>query len=253
MGRYKLSYISLSASKDSSSNPNGIIKEDITLVSVDESIPSMLAGSVGFFGSVDDFSATISPRVVEIESPINIDAPNSSNANDAYTAPSVISSVPVSINTSSPFTSTSRARDGDNNNGKSAALSSSLFVSERPQVGEKVAVGVGVQAVLHDAERREVHLLYISKSTLGWVKFKRSRWPYKTLTIVPGGGEVLIKDIVAIETGVRTASFVGNPDDGDCFSVLTERGTLDVEANKGKRDGVVEGIRTGIEGGLRIV
>lgn len=64
--RYKLSYQNpQTLAARQRQQEEGEIQEDITLVSVDESIPSMLAGSVGFFGSVDDFSATISPTAID--------------------------------------------------------------------------------------------------------------------------------------------------------------------------------------------
>jgi hypothetical protein len=99
----------------------------------------MLAGSVGFFGSVDDFSATISPRNEGQEMPL----------------PSVIAT---------------KAPKGQE---------PSIFISVRPLPGDKIPIGSGINVILHDASKTTSHLLYINKTELGWVRNSKKRWAYK--------------------------------------------------------------------------
>ena len=110
-------------------------------MSVDESIPSMIAGSVGFFGSIDDFSATLSP----------------SSAPGDFTPPSVIATKASSMSYGEP----------------------TIFMAVRPKPRDKVPGGMGISVILHDASKTTSHLLYLNKRELGWVRNAKKRWPYK--------------------------------------------------------------------------
>ena len=239
--------------KPGSPDADGAASTDgsVTLVSVDESIPSMLAGSVGFFGSVDDFSATLSPTNIPVTSP------DARSVAASQTLPTIHGS-PVGGESTSQTVAASLASASQ---AVVASLASSgsggvtLLVKAVPATGSRVPANEGIIVDLHDSKASTEHLIYIFNDgkSLGWSSITKKRWSSKSVISGEGGGSIPLSTVVTVEKGINNASFVGSPSASNCFSIVTERGTLDVEVKDGKRDALVAAFKTALSSGLRMV